>query len=57
MKSIHKFMRAHLEQGAAAGDTGPIREELDEYYQKGRVIAPVVGSLTEIPPGTLFVTD
>jgi hypothetical protein len=46
-----------LEQGTAPGSTGPFRKELDEYGQKGRVIAPVVGGFAEMSPDTYAIAD
>ena len=44
-----------LEQGTAPGSTGPFRKELNEYGQKGRVIAPVVGAFAEMSPDTYAI--
>ena len=46
-----------LEQGTAPGSTGPFRKELNEYGQKGRVIAPVVGAFAEMSPDTYAIAD
>ena len=45
----------NLEQGTAPGDTGSSRKELNEYGQKGRVIAPVAGGFAEMSPGTYAI--
>jgi hypothetical protein len=41
-----------LEQGTAPGDAGPFQKELNEYGQKGRVIAPLLGAIAEMSPDT-----
>jgi hypothetical protein len=57
-----------LKQGTAPGGTGPFRKELNEYGQKGRVIAsvglfsvrtffPVAEAFAEMFPGTLVIAD
>ena len=46
-----------LEQGTAPGNTGPFEKELNEYGQKGRVIAPVVGAFAEMSPDTYAIAD
>jgi hypothetical protein len=46
-----------LEQGTAPGSTGPFQKELNEYSQKGRVIAPVVGAFAEMPLDNYTIAD
>ena len=36
-----KAEEVDLESGTAPGDTGPFKRSLNDYGQKGRVIAPV----------------
>jgi hypothetical protein len=56
-KSILLTRKNDLEQGTAPGSTGPFRKELNEYGQKGRVIAPVVGAFAEMSPDTYAIAD
>jgi hypothetical protein len=44
-----------LEQGTAPGSTCPFRKELNEYGQKGRVIAPAVGAFAEMSSDTYAI--
>ena len=54
----HKKARElNLEQGTAPGDKGTFWKELNEYGQKGRVIAPVVGAFAEMPFDTYAIAD
>ena len=43
--------------GTAAGSTGPIKKELSQYGQKGRVTGPVVGAFAEMSPDTYAIAD
>jgi hypothetical protein len=46
-----------LKQATAPDRTSPFRKKLNEYGQKGRVIASVVGAFAEMPPDTYAIAD
>ena len=52
-----KAAEVDLESGTAPGDTEPFKRSLNEYGQKGRVIAPVVGAFAEMSPDIYAIPD
>ena len=52
-----KAAEVDLESGTAPDDTGPFKRSLNEYGQKGRVVAPVVGAFAEVSSDTYAIAD